>query len=127
MTEPKSPPKTPPLASPEHGNGLLYRGGLPGNRGGTGRPPSAIREAMRAGLEAALPYLLQVVNGEIEGDRLRAIDLLARYGLGRHDATEHTLPVLPAAERDRRLRMYVAQLRQAELPALSNGDPSNAG
>jgi hypothetical protein len=75
--------KTPKLRVPAHGNGRLLTGGLPGNPGG--RKPSKVRALMRRGLRSNLPVLHQIANGTIEaspGDRVRAIEVLARYGLG---------------------------------------------
>ena len=34
----------PPKRVPAHGNGALFVGGVPGNKGGTGRPPNWLRE-----------------------------------------------------------------------------------
>lgn len=44
-----------------HGGAL--RAGNPGNRGGTGRPPNALREQGRAGLEEGLPLLCAIAAG----------------------------------------------------------------
>lgn len=67
---------------PGRNGGWLRNGGT--NKGGPGRPPSKIREAARDGFEALLPTLVKVAKSPKESttDRLRAIDLLAKYGLG---------------------------------------------
>ena len=87
------------IAQP-HG-GALYEGGVPGNGGGTGRPPSIVRARLRESFEKRIPLLEQIADGEVmvkvrvregveseslmsaaPGDRIRALDLLAKYGLG---------------------------------------------
>jgi hypothetical protein len=57
-------------------------------RGGTtsgGRKRSIVRDKALKGFEAALPWLVDVARGKVHlqaKDRLQAIQLLARYGLG---------------------------------------------
>jgi hypothetical protein len=65
-----------------HG-GALNSGGTPGNRGSTGRPPSAIRAAARAGFDAMLPTLTKIARAtkSKDADRIRAIDVLGKYGM----------------------------------------------
>lgn len=72
----------PELIPQEHG-GALYAGGVPGNRGG-GRPPSAVRRLARAEFEKRIPILAEIADSRAERtrDRIRAIDVLGRYGLG---------------------------------------------
>ncbi len=88
---PKSPRKSPAapapgdLVKPKHGKGLLRRGSKPGtNAGGSGRPPSALRAKMRGSLEARLHIAEEVADNPLAAaaDRLRALDFLAKYGLG---------------------------------------------
>lgn len=107
---------TPPRVAPEHGHGRLFRGGVPGNRGGTGRPPSAIRGARRTVLGERLGALVRIADdpNATASDRIRAFEVLARYGLGTHDATEHSVALLSAAKRDARLRLYLAELHASE-------------
>jgi hypothetical protein len=71
------------MANPEN----LLKGGVPGNKGGTGRPPSALRAAMREILEAkGLDKLERIVTGEEDGvspgESLKAIDICGKFGLG---------------------------------------------
>jgi len=86
------------LEVPKHGGGLLKRGGTIG----PGRPPNAIRQMLRESLINRLDVLEAIADGravrrvkvgedgaEVEtwvspepGDRIRALDLLAKYGLG---------------------------------------------
>lgn len=84
---------------PQPHGGALRRGGT--NNGGPGRPPSVIRERLRGSFEARIAVLESIADGEaVERvrlpsgeesemqksaavpDRLKAIDLLAKYGLG---------------------------------------------
>jgi hypothetical protein len=89
MTDQKSPPETPKpnpgdLVPPKHGKGLLRHGSKPGGPPGPGRPPSAIREAMREALADRIAIAEQIADNveASTSDRLRALDLLAKYGLG---------------------------------------------
>ena len=111
----KSPTKSPTepgaLLVPSHGNGKLRHGSRRGtNRGGTGRPPSAIRERLQGSFDERIETLEAIADSPAESaaDRIRAIDLLARYGLGttKEITVEHV--------RDK-LSQTVATIR-AELP-----------
>ena len=81
--------------------GTLLPGGKPGNKGGIGRPPSAIREHLRGSFAERVKVLESIADGEpivrvrlpdgsesesrisaSPADRIRAIDMLAKYGLG---------------------------------------------
>lgn len=70
--------------TPRHGKGRLRTGGKPGNKGGTGRPPSAVRAVLRQAFEDRIPLLAAIASGESSGisDQLKALDILAKYGLG---------------------------------------------
>lgn len=95
-----------------HG-GALYAGGVPGHRGGPGRPPSVLRELLRGSFAERLAVLEAIADGQpvvrvrlpdgtetetlvsaSPADRLRALDLMAKYGLG----TQMGLPVNGAGE-----------------------------
>ncbi len=86
------------MVAQEHG-GALKSGGTPGNKGGTGRPPSAIREHCRGSFAERVAILEAIADGEplpmtkIDGDetitiqvsaaireRTQAIDMLGKYG-----------------------------------------------
>lgn len=90
----------PDLVPQPHG-GALLSGGVPGNKGGTGRPPSAIRRELRETFADLISHLQRIAAGEVVekvvmpggeeteimrsasvADRIRAMDLLAKYGLG---------------------------------------------
>ena len=68
-------------------------GGQPGNAGGVGRPPSALRERLRGSLDERVVVLEQIADDESAAhrDRIRAVDTLAKYGLGqiREVTVEH--------------------------------------
>src|SRR5205823_2592654 len=51
------------LIQQPHGGSLL-RGGLPGNKGGPGRPKEALREKMRQALDAAIDAISAALKGE---------------------------------------------------------------
>ena len=79
---------------PQKHGGALLTGGVPGNKGGTGRPPNELRGSMREILEKGLPHLEEFATGENDAKpayQLKAIDIAARY-----DATEAILPDDPA-------------------------------
>lgn len=80
--------KDPELVPQSHG-GALLSGGQPGNKGGPGRPPSKVRALAREEFFEAIPELAKIARGggkrgkkEETADRLRAIDILGKYGLG---------------------------------------------
>lgn len=61
--------------------------GNPGNKGGPGRPKSEIRRACAEAFYDRIPMLAKIADAEEEGattktDRLKAIDLLGKYGVG---------------------------------------------
>ena len=73
------------LVVPKHGRGMIRRGSRPGAVvPGIGRPPSAIRERLRGSFDERVAVLEDIAdsNWESTADRIRAIDLLAKYGLG---------------------------------------------
>lgn len=94
------------LVPQAHGGALRH--GNPGNKGG-GRTPNEIRELMRQPLAKLLPIITRIAeapdveevecphcNEKVEvpsyrkdGDKLKAVDLLARYGIGTRQEIEH--------------------------------------
>lgn len=84
------------LETPRHGGGKLKRGGTIG----PGRPPSAIRAALRLAFDERITVLSAIADGQpvvkvklgddtteswvsaTPADRLKALDLMAKYGLG---------------------------------------------
>jgi hypothetical protein len=66
------------LVQMPHG-GALRNGGT--NKGGTGRPPTAIREAFAVALDERLQVLQAIAdNPEVApGDRIRAVDVIGKY------------------------------------------------
>ena len=84
---------------PQPTGGFLTPGGTPGNRGGSGRPPSTIREHCRGSFAERVPILEAIADGKplpmtriVDGERVdvevsaaikertQAIDLLGKYG-----------------------------------------------
>ena len=80
----KTPAKTPQarMEVPSHGKGMLRRGGT--NEGGPGRPPSELRRKMRGSLEDRLHIAEEIADSPTAAysDRMKALDFLAKYGLG---------------------------------------------
>lgn len=64
-----------------HG-GALYAGGVPGHKGGGGRPPSVVRQAALEGAEKAIPKLVAHLNNKDIAVVQGAADKLLKYGLG---------------------------------------------
>lgn len=60
--------------------------GNPGNKGGLGATPSVIRDALRGSFATRVAILETIADGKLPnaevGDRIKAIDMLAKYGLG---------------------------------------------
>lgn len=58
-----------------------------------GRPKNEIRQAMRDALDKRLQVLTDIADNPqaLAADRLRALDMLARYGVGTEDALETTM------------------------------------
>ena len=88
-----------PVLVPQKKSGALLSGGVPGHKGGGGRPPSAIREHCRGSFAERVAILEMIADGEplpmtkrvgdditqIEvsaaiRERTQAIDLLGKYG-----------------------------------------------
>jgi hypothetical protein len=81
-------------------NGGTLRSGNPGNRGGSGTVPSILRDQLRGSFASRIATLEQIADGEVVAkmkvaeketemmvsadvsDRLKAIDMLGKYGLG---------------------------------------------
>ena len=72
-----------------HGGAIRY-GNRPGQTpGGIGRPPSELRARLRGSFEERAHVLEDIASdpNASASDRIRALDLMLRYGLGTH--TEH--------------------------------------
>lgn len=74
----------PRMFVPAHGGGRLHRGGVPGNQGGAGRPPSALRERLRGSIEERVEILEKILDDPETStrDRISCAGLLLQYGLG---------------------------------------------
>ena len=68
-----------PLVPQPHGGALQV--GNPGNAGGTGRPPNALRAAMRGNLDEVIPDLHKRWQ-EKEIDAIQYAEFLAKYAIG---------------------------------------------
>lgn len=120
---------------PNTKSGLLYAGGVPGNAGGTGRPPSAVRHAARESFASRINVLEEIADGAttIElreqcpscgyespekvriplktaaADKVKALDLLGRVGIPQQ--REYVLPEV------RERVVHTAQVLREELNA----------
>lgn len=67
---------------PQPHGGALRNGGP--NAGGTGRPPSEIRKKLRGSFEDRVKVLEAIADDTkaSPADRMRALDLMGKYGLG---------------------------------------------
>ena len=86
----KSATKTPKLIPQSNGRGALLAGGMPGNRGGSGRPPDVIRKRCRDSFDKRIPILERIADDKLGKDsdqprvrdRIMALSELSRVGLG---------------------------------------------
>ena len=65
--------------------GKLLTGGLPGHKGAGGRPSSELRARSRVAFSLGLDFAERLLQGDVEGstaDKLRALDITGKYGLG---------------------------------------------
>ena len=77
----------------EHG-GALLTGGVPGNKGGPGRPRSAIRDLSALAFEQRIPVLEEIADDKDQkpSDRIRAVDTLGKHGgIGHEDRIDREL------------------------------------
>lgn len=63
-------------------NGGRLKRGNPGNRGGSGRPPSEVRAKCLGSFAKRIKIAEQIADSKesSNADRLKALDLLAKYG-----------------------------------------------
>lgn len=73
----------------EHG-GALLAGGVPGHTGGTGRPLSTVKAALREAGEKRIPLLEKIADDEKQTprDRLRSVELMLRHGMAESRLSE---------------------------------------
>jgi hypothetical protein len=75
---------------PGRNGGRLRRGGKAGNRGG-GRPPNTLRADLRVLLDGPGREVLKAaLMGDNPAIALRAVEIIARYGLGTQDEKAET-------------------------------------
>lgn len=87
----KKSPTTPEpgeLVQPKHGRGLIRHGSTPETAvAGPGRPSSVIRQKLRGSFEQRIKTLEEIADAASDdkvstADRLKAIDLMGKYGVG---------------------------------------------
>jgi hypothetical protein len=95
-------------------NGGTLRRGNPGNAGGTGQPPSAIREKLRGSFEKRVKVLETIADDKTADacDRIRAVDTMAKYGLG-------ALQDVPADEVRDRVSATIDAIRGTVTPEVA--------
>jgi len=100
---------------PQAHGGALNSGGTPGNAGGTGRPPSAVRAASRASYYDRIPILEQIADDPTAAnpERINAIKTLGGFGLSGSISVDDVRERLSAT-----LAEIRAALPQAEADAL---------
>jgi hypothetical protein len=83
MTKPVTDDSGPRLIPQAHG-GTLFAGGVRGNKGGAGRPPSALRERLRGSIEERVQILEEILDDPETSarDKISCAGLLLQYGLG---------------------------------------------
>jgi hypothetical protein len=90
---------------PAHGRGRLLVGGKIGNKGGSGRPPCAIKAICRQSFEKGIESAAKIVAGQkvtagaeqpTNADIIRAFNVLGRYGFSEHDTImpAHLIPII---------------------------------
>ncbi len=80
---PKQSPKPGELVLQPNGKGALRHGSEPGtNKGGTGAPPSKVREACRESFGKRIPILETIADNDEarDLDRIAAMAALGKYG-----------------------------------------------
>lgn len=84
---------------PGRNGGRLNRGGTKGNKGG-GRPPSEIRDICAQSFVQRIAKAEAIIDGDTstDGDKLRALDLLGKYGGLLHTTSESTVTKRPHRE-----------------------------
>lgn len=104
----KPAPSPIPKFVPSHGRGALNYGGTPGNKGGTGRPASKVREAFLAALDGGPEALTKIIQSpqSRDADRIAAIAAAAKIGLPVQIESVPTTPLTPA-ERTKRLTQLI--------------------
>lgn len=110
----KSGPKSAkPALVPQKNGGALYAGGVPGNKGGTGRPPNELRRLAREGVAKALPNIQRLAeNADLsarDADAIAAFNALAKLGVPvQHEVGEN--PETPFLTPEQRVAAVKAKL-----------------
>jgi hypothetical protein len=80
-TPPKLATEFPKLIVPAHGRGALLSGGVPGHKGGGGRPPSEVRARCLGSFAERVAVLEEIADSKDSSpaDRRAAVDTLGKY------------------------------------------------
>lgn len=124
-----------PHKIPQPHGGALNSGGTPGNAGGLGRPASDIKARLRGSFYDRIPLLEQIADACVpireqcpqckylapdevlvvrtaDADRLRALDMMAKYAGDEDD--------VPASEVRKRLEQTIATIRATVEQSTAN-------
>ena len=106
----KSGTKSKPPLVPQKNGGFLYAGGVPGNKGGTGRPPNIVRQLARERVYEGIPHIAKLMTeAGREADQIAAFAALARLGIPNQvEVGENAeAPMLTTEERAARLKAFL--------------------
>jgi hypothetical protein len=124
----KSVSKSVPMMPGKNG-GKLRAGSLPGNKGGTGRPPSEVRALAAEGAHLAASRLIELMQDGLvnhPSEIARAFDVCAKYSIGAKVTVSSSVDPemgafvaeLPARARDR-FGEEVAEWLASEIKAFA--------
>ena len=115
------------LVPQPNGKGALLKGGVVGNRGGTGRPKSEIRRACAEAFDSRIPRLLDIMdNASTPQEYMKALDLLGKYGgLQQIDATSGDNPLQGLTESER-VERIASLINLARARGTVESPPSDA-
>lgn len=87
-----------PKLIPQPNGGALLSGGVPGHKGGPGRPPSEVRRAFLDALHGGPEALQRIITstGSRDADRIAAIAAAAKIGLPFQVEGVPATPLTPA-------------------------------
>ena len=103
------------------------KGGVVGNRGGTGRPKSEIRRACAEAFDSRIPRLLEIMDeASTPQEYMKALDLLGKYGgLQQIDATSGDNPLQGLTESER-VERIATLVNLARARGVTEPPPSDA-
>jgi hypothetical protein len=127
MSQENSEENSEELVPQPNGKGALLKGGVVGNRGGTGRPKSEIRRACAEAFDSRIPRLLEIMdNASTPQEYMKALDLLGKYGgLQQIDATSGDNPLQGLTDTER-IERIASLINLARARGVAEPPPSDA-